>query len=269
MPIQNAAAELRLPTYTLDTFAGWTPPTSFDLIIAVSFGLFIPSRILSRATFGGLNVHPSLLPDLNGPAPIQHAIWKRRTHTGVSIQTLHPRHFDQGIVLAQTAAPGIEIPNRMTAKHLESQLATLGADMLVHVLQSRKYAPPLKEVGWYMRSNGPTEHAPKITKQDRFIDFRTSSLTDILAVQDALGDPWCLLPDGERVILHSVVDSGRIDPTPDHTPGIWIEEQNHCPVIRDVNGQIGMIIESTMAGGRRRDGNAALVRKLTQNCLLG
>jgi len=269
VPIQEAAAELSLPTYTLDTFAGWTPRTSFHLIIAVSFGLFVPPRLLSRATFGGLNVHPSLLPDLKGPAPIQHAIWKRRPYTGVSIQTLHPHHFDQGIILAQTSAPGIEIPSRMTAEHLESRLATAGADMLIHVLQSRKYAPPLQDVGWYTHSNGPTEYAPKITKQDRFIDFRTSKLTDILAVQDALGDPWCLLPDGERVILHSVVDSGHIDPTTHHAPGIWIEEQDHCPVIRDVNGQIGVIMESTIAGGRRRNGNAALVQKLAKKQLPG
>lgn len=34
-----------------------------NLIIAVSFGLFIPPRILKGAKYGGLNVHPSLLPE--------------------------------------------------------------------------------------------------------------------------------------------------------------------------------------------------------------
>ena len=39
------------------------PPTSPNLIIAVSFGLFVPARILNNAKYGGLNLHPSLLPE--------------------------------------------------------------------------------------------------------------------------------------------------------------------------------------------------------------
>lgn len=33
-----------------------------NLIVAVSFGLLIPARIINGAKYGGLNVHPSLLP---------------------------------------------------------------------------------------------------------------------------------------------------------------------------------------------------------------
>ena len=36
---------------------------AINLVIAVSFGLFIPPRILQNAQYGGLNVHPSLLPE--------------------------------------------------------------------------------------------------------------------------------------------------------------------------------------------------------------
>jgi methionyl-tRNA formyltransferase len=36
---------------------------SINLIIAVSFGLFIPKRLLEGAKHGGLNVHPSSLPE--------------------------------------------------------------------------------------------------------------------------------------------------------------------------------------------------------------
>lgn len=34
-----------------------------NLIIAVSFGLFVPPRLIHAAQYGGLNVHPSLLPE--------------------------------------------------------------------------------------------------------------------------------------------------------------------------------------------------------------
>ena len=39
------------------------PPRGINLIIAVSFGLLIPPRILQSAKHGGLNVHPSMLPE--------------------------------------------------------------------------------------------------------------------------------------------------------------------------------------------------------------
>ncbi|KAF2845763.1 Formyltransferase [Plenodomus tracheiphilus IPT5] len=262
VPIEKVAREeLRLPTYALDTFTGWTPPTSINLIIAVSFGLFVPSRLLHTAKFGGLNVHPSLLPDLKGPAPIQYAILKRRQYTGVSIQTLHPQHFDQGCVLAQTPAPGIEVPWGTTAEELEAQLAKVGASMLVDVLKSRMYMPPLEDAGWYARSNGPRDHAPKISKQDRCIVLETSRLKDILTIQYGLGDPWCLIPHGERLILHQIVDSGVIH-QPSSTPGIWAQEGCDFPLLRDVHGHVGIILESTLAGGRAGAGNATLLHLL-------
>ncbi len=34
-----------------------------NLIIAVSFGLFVPPRLINAAKYGGLNVHPSFLPE--------------------------------------------------------------------------------------------------------------------------------------------------------------------------------------------------------------
>ena len=43
------------------------PPKSqgsaINLVVAVSFGLFVPRRILEEAKYGGLNVHPSILPE--------------------------------------------------------------------------------------------------------------------------------------------------------------------------------------------------------------
>lgn len=83
MPIKAAAQELGLPLHERDTFTGWNVrigihcrfsgadyiqlpkpnDESINLIVAVSFGLFVPSRILKAAEYGGLNVHPSLLPE--------------------------------------------------------------------------------------------------------------------------------------------------------------------------------------------------------------
>jgi methionyl-tRNA formyltransferase len=262
VPIKQVAThELNLKTHAIDTFTGWAPPDPINLVIAVSFGLLVPPRILNLAEYGGLNVHPSLLPDLRGPAPIEHAVLNRRSHTGVSIQTLHPKHFDQGIILAQTPAPGIPIPHGTTAASLESQLAKTGADMLLDVLKSHKFAPPLQDVGWYATSNGPTDHAGKIAKSDRFIDFSTHTMDEILARLHALGNPWCFLPNGDRLIIHDIALAEDAN-VPGDVTGIHIQERSP-PLIRTSCGRIGRIVSSTYAGGKAGQGNAKLIRNAT------
>lgn len=171
VPLQSVAKSLSLPLHALNTFTGWTPPQpGYNLIIAVSFGLFVPPRILRSATYGGLNVHPSLLPDLRGPAPLHRALLAGRTHAGVSLQTLSEKGFDSGEVLAQTPPPGIPIPPGADVPTLRDLLADLGAEMLVDGLRRGVHVPPRQEVCW---ADGPREkgdgelvHAPKITKRD-------------------------------------------------------------------------------------------------------
>ncbi|EOA92169.1 uncharacterized protein SETTUDRAFT_86942 [Exserohilum turcica Et28A] len=264
VPIEQVAAhELSLATSAVDTFTGWSPPAPVDLVIAVSFGLLVPPRILGHAHYGGLNVHPSLLPDLRGPAPIEHAVVKRRKHTGVSVQTLHPRHFDQGIVLAQTPPPGIPIAPGTTSRQLEEQLAHVGAQMLVDVVKSRTFVPPLQDAGWYAHSNYPTDHAPKITKRDRFVDLETDTLQDILAKQRAFGDPWCILPSGDRLILHTVIDADIADSS-GHRAGFFVGPNGKEPWFRPACGRIGILAKSTYEGNKQGHGNAKLVRILAQ-----
>ncbi|KAK3392147.1 Formyltransferase [Sordaria brevicollis] len=183
VPIQELAEELSLPIHVRDTFTGWNLPRTADgepinLIIAVSFGLFVPPRILGQAKYGGLNVHPSLLPDLRGPAPLHHALLHRLSHTGVSVQTLSPQTFDAGTVIAQTPLPGIPIPEGCTVPQLHDLLAPLGASMLVSSLQQGLHIPPLVPV---VNNSVPTsgilpdgrtlKHAPKITKADQHLSF--------------------------------------------------------------------------------------------------
>ena len=185
--IKTAAQELGLPLHQIDTFTGWQPPTyggdHCNLIIAVSFGLLIPSRILGSAKYGGLNVHPSMLPDLRGPAPIAWAINLGRRYTGVSVQTLHPSRFDEGLILDQTPPPGLEIPDpdRIWFDELRDYLAPLGAKMLVDAIRHRLYIPPYKPVQFDPRlSRQSPVHAPKLTKELHAVDFTAMTVTDIL-----------------------------------------------------------------------------------------
>jgi len=210
-PINSAASTLGLRVHEIDTFTGWTPPFPFNLVVAVSFGLLVPPRVLGLAKYGGVNVHPSLLPDLRGPAPVHRALLKRRRWTGVSLQTLHPREFDRGAVLAQTEWPGVEIPGgeSCTPGRLLEVLTPMAAGMLVEGLRERVFVEPVVDVGWYGMRKGGEEvdvaHAPKIGKEDMRVEWSAWDVDEILLRVRVLGQVWDEVQFGEekkRVVYH-------------------------------------------------------------------
>ena len=115
------------------------PSYGFDLVVAVSFGLFIPPRLL-QAIPHSINVHPSLLPQYRGAAPIHRAILNGDKHTGVTLQTLSPHGFDRGIIFEQSFAIAIEENEKFW--DLWDRLANIGADMLVESIRKRSYVNP-------------------------------------------------------------------------------------------------------------------------------
>ncbi|KAI6500892.1 hypothetical protein MCOR13_005836 [Pyricularia oryzae] len=198
-PIETLATDLQLPVHPLDSFRGWELPLvdgeAINLIIAVSFGLFIPSRILKAVKYGGLNLHPSFLPDLRGSAPIQWAIMLDRQHTGVTLQTLDDKAFDRGLILSQTPRPGIPITPDATTADLTAQLAAPSAAMLIAGLRAGLHLPPLSPLSDNAHASQPGFHARKLTKQDaelRWDELLTGSWSceDVGRRYRALGPLW-------------------------------------------------------------------------------
>ncbi|KAI0186777.1 methionyl-tRNA formyltransferase-like protein [Xylaria flabelliformis] len=210
-PIRSLAESLKLQIHVRDTFTGWNMPSKTNLIIAVSFGLFVPPRLLRKAKYGGLNLHPSLLPDLRGPAPLQHTLLTVRKTTGVSLQTLDDKAFDHGLVLAQTSS----LPVPRTVSDLQAMVTPIAANMLIDGLRAGLHVPPLEDKGWKPNENelAALVHAPKITKADRRL---TSSLLRtcerdigmLVRRQDAIGPLWFESRDRhgwkKRVIIESL-----------------------------------------------------------------
>ncbi|CAI6100229.1 unnamed protein product [Clonostachys chloroleuca] len=214
-PMMRAAEGLGLSTYSINTFTNWEPPKSINLIIVVSFGLFVPKRILRSVKYGGLNVHPSFLPDLRGPAPIHHAVLRGDQFMGASLQTLDEEKIDHGTVLAQTPSPGMRIIQHPTLSRVNRKLAMEGADLLVQGLRDGVHIPPYVDAGWKAREleGQPLQHAPKITKADTQIDWLSWTAEDwrrrvqisqavwTMVATSVKGEVWI-----RRLILHDVME---------------------------------------------------------------
>lgn len=200
--IKEVASELGLPLHQIDTFTGWTPPET-DLIIAVSFGLLIPARIIKSNRYGGLNVHPSLLPDLRGPAPVPWAVFHGRTQTGVTVQTLHQTRFDHGLIVYQSAK--VDIANQNLFE-IFGRLTSVSVKALLHVLQHRLYESPNQFSA--VREEENITHAPKVKTEDRLIDFQTMPAVEIRRRGMAFGRPFAFIDvkGRKRQVSFSVAD---------------------------------------------------------------
>jgi methionyl-tRNA formyltransferase len=101
-----------------------------DLGVVVAYGHILRPEVLSIPPRGMINVHASLLPRYRGAAPIQHAILKGESETGISIMQME-EGLDSGPVLHRVATP---IEPDETAGTLTARLAELGAAALVEAL---------------------------------------------------------------------------------------------------------------------------------------
>ncbi len=101
----------------------------FDLFIVASYGKIIPQNILDLPKHKTLNVHPSLLPKLRGPSPLQSSILEEN-ETGVSIIKLDSE-IDHGPILSQRK---VEIEWPPYIEELEKVCGKAGGEMLVEVI---------------------------------------------------------------------------------------------------------------------------------------
>ena len=103
-PVKEAATNLNLPVLQPSQFdasfeaaLGEFLPATF---LVVAYGKLIPNAVLMRSALPAINIHPSLLPELRGPSPIQTALLRGDRLTGLTLMQLD-EELDHGSILAQ------------------------------------------------------------------------------------------------------------------------------------------------------------------------
>jgi methionyl-tRNA formyltransferase len=113
-----------------DVFATSLRRLEADLGVVVAYGHILRPEILALPPLGMINVHASLLPRYRGAAPIQHAILRGETETGITIIQMEAG-LDSGPILHRVVTP---IEPEETAGQLAERLAVLGGAALVEAL---------------------------------------------------------------------------------------------------------------------------------------
>ncbi len=102
-----------------------------DLLLCAGFDRLFKPAVLEAVSWGGINIHPSTLPEWRGPAPLFWAIREGRRRIGVTIHGLDPRE-DHGPIYAHDA---FERRPRMSGESLYGAAVATAFPMLRRVLQ--------------------------------------------------------------------------------------------------------------------------------------
>jgi methionyl-tRNA formyltransferase len=168
-PVKQSALKHQLPivqpkTIRInDEFRGQITELHPDVIIIVGYGRIIPQWMLDLPPLGNINLHASLLPKYRGAAPIQWAIARGETVTGVTTMKIDAG-LDTGDMLLQQE---MAIEPRDTAETLSSKLATIGAELTVTTLRGLQTGSFVPRVQDHSRAT----LAPILKKEDGLIDF--------------------------------------------------------------------------------------------------
>ena len=132
-----------------------------DAAVVVAYGRILPTPLLDAPRLGCVNVHFSLLPKYRGAAPVNWAIARGESVSGVTTMRIE-EGLDTGAIYLQRATP---IGDEETAPELLARLSEMGADLLSETLAriDSLAARPQPDEG--------ATHAPILGREDGLIDW--------------------------------------------------------------------------------------------------
>jgi methionyl-tRNA formyltransferase len=148
-----------------------------DVAVVVAFGQILPQAVLDAPARGSINIHASLLPKYRGAAPIQWAIIRGETMTGITTFQMDAG-MDTGAILLQADT---SIGPEETAGELSERLAPLGARVILDTLAR------LDSLRAVPQPEGATL-APRLKKADGSLDWTRPARELVNLVRGC--NPW-------------------------------------------------------------------------------
>lgn len=132
-----------------------------DAAIVVAYGRILPPTFLNATARGCINVHFSLLPFYRGAAPVNWAIARGETVTGVTTMQMD-EGLDTGALLLQREE---RIFDEETAPELMSRLSSVGAELLSETLSR------LDDIPASAQDEEKATFAPMLKREDGLINW--------------------------------------------------------------------------------------------------
>ncbi|MHC2069075.1 methionyl-tRNA formyltransferase [Bremerella sp. T1] len=137
-----------------------------DLLVVCDYGQILKDYILATATYGGINLHGSILPKYRGAAPVNWAILNGDEETGITVIHMTPK-LDGGPCLKVVRTP---IGATETTVELEPRLAQLGVPAVLESIEMLEAHGPEGTPGVVQDQSLATK-APRLAKSDADINW--------------------------------------------------------------------------------------------------
>lgn len=211
-PVKRAAVELDIPVVQPEKvrdgwLAHWLAERAVDVALVVAYGRILPPPVLAVPRVGCVNVHASLLPKYRGAAPIQWAVIRGETETGVSLMRMDAG-LDTGPVFVIRRTP---IGSRENSGQLGDRLALLAAEMvrdeLPRVVRGELDAAP--------QDASSATLAPPIAPEDARLDFTRPAIELVHRVRGLAPRPGAFTTRAGtrlRVLEATADDAGAATP---------------------------------------------------------
>lgn len=172
-----------------------------DVLVVAAYGQLLREGVFQIAPYGAINIHGSLLPAYRGAAPVQWAIIRGETITGVTTFVID-RGMDTGDLLLKRSTT---IGPDETAGELMHRLADLGAEAIVETLEGLAsgtlHPAPQPSDGISL--------APRLSREDGLIDWRQPAQCVHNLVRGTSPWPSAWTPLGaDRVKIHATNCTG-------------------------------------------------------------
>jgi len=171
-PVKQFSVENKIPVYQPEKLKGNSEfveqmrSLEPDLFVVVAFRI-LPKEVFDIPKYGSFNLHASLLPKYRGAAPIQWALIKGETETGLTTFKLAEK-VDTGNLYLQEK---VEIKNEDNFGTLHDKLSEIGSKIVldtINLIESGKFELKLQD-------DSLATPAPKITKEICEIDWNKSA----------------------------------------------------------------------------------------------
>ena len=219
-----------------------------DCIVVAAYGQIIPKSILDIPGKGIINIHGSILPAYRGAAPIQWAIVRGETETGVTTMLMN-EGLDTGAILLQEE---LVIEPDDTSLTLEDKLAQVGANLILKTLNEWD-AGIIRPIP---QDDARATLAPRLQQVDALIDWNQTAIEVERAIRGFI--PWPVAHtsvDGKKVKLWRAEVAPSDEAAPGKTSSI-----DHEGILVGCGGGTCLRLLELQAEGKKRMAATAFAR---------
>lgn len=214
-----------------------------EAMVVVGYGQIIPQAIIDLPRLGIINVHASLLPRYRGAAPIQWAIARGETRTGVTTMLIDAG-LDTGAMLLKAET---DIGPEETALELAPRLARMGAALLLETLAGLRNGT----ITPVAQDNAEATLAPILKREDGLIHWESPAAAIHNRARGFLPWPgaWTTFR-GQRL---QIWRCRRAPAETSFTPGVLFSEQRRL-LAACGGGEVLELLEVQVEGRKRVTG---------------